>query len=167
MDQLKSKLEAATERAHSLKTKKAQTKAWNVVREIRHEILMLLYAARDTYAPYSMQGTVRWFHAGDDHVCIRLSDNSSTYANPMSDAVSKSWYGHTCCVEYTAGQAVVVEFEVDVDSDRLCLVRIPKRIYGGTLNEAQFAELDKRTDLAFFKHSSGGMTGLFASKAGA
>ncbi len=166
MKVLKESLAAAESKARSLKTKKAQTKAWNVVRELRHEILMLLYGQRDAFQTHSVKATVRWFHAGDDHVCIS-TPYGTLYASPTSDAISKSWYGHTCCVEYTEGQELIVEIDVDVDSDRLCLEVIPKRIYGGKLNESQYAELCKRTDLAFFKYPNGGMTGLFASKAGA
>jgi hypothetical protein len=123
---------------------------------------MLLYAQRDAYATHSVKATVRWFHAGDDHVCI-ATPYGTLYANPTSDVVSKSWYGHTCCVEYVEGQELVIEIEVDVDSARLCLELIPRRIYGGTLNETQYTELCKRDDLAFFKYpGSDGVTGLFA-----
>lgn len=161
MTNLKEKLSIAREKAKLFKTKKAQTKAWAVVREIEHEILTILYAQRDAFAVHSVKATVCWFHAGDDHIALN-TPYGSLYGSPTSDIVSKSWYGSTCCVEYTKGQNVVVEIDVDVDSERLCLMVIPKRIYGGTLNEVQYAELCKRTNLAFFKYPTGGMTGLFA-----
>lgn len=160
--ELKTQIQAAQDRARSLKTKAAQAKAYAKVRELRSQALDLLYGQRDAFARMSVKGTVLWFHAGDDYVRIE-TPYGSLLANPTSDEVSKSWYGHTCCVEYTAGQTVILELEVDVDSDRLCLKLIPKRILGGTLNEEQYAELCKRDDLAFFKYpGSTGVTGLFA-----
>ena len=92
-----------------------------------------------------------------------MADGSRTHASPTSDVVSKSWYGFTCCVNYVKGQEVIVEFEVDVDSDRLVLIAVPRRVFGGTLDEAKYAELCKRDNLAFFKYpGSNGVTGLFA-----
>lgn len=164
LSELKELIKATRDRAHGLKTKKAKEKAWAVARELEREALTLLYAARDEYAIHSVRGTIRWFHAGDDDVAVN-TPYGTLYASPTSDVVSKSWYGHTCCVEYTEGQDVILEVDVDVDSDRLCLITIPKRVYGGRLNETQYAELCKRDDLAFFKYpNSAGVTGLFSTK---
>jgi len=169
MEQLRTSLKEAKTRAYGLKTKKAQAKAWARVREIEREILTHLYAQRDAYAVHSVKGTVLVdnSHCMSEHLIVK-TPYGILHPSPTSDVLSKSWYAHTCCVEYTKGQEVVLELHVDVDSARLCLELIPKRIVGGTLNETKYAELDKRTDLAFFKHSGAdGVTGLFSTKAGA
>lgn len=166
MTQLKEQIKAARSRAYSLKTKKAQTKAWAAVRELEREALTLLYAARDRYATQSIKGTVVRFTDSDDHVCVTTA-LGTMWISPTSDAVSKSWYGQTCCVQYSNGQEIIIEIETDVNSDRLFLELIPRRVFGGTLNEAKYTELCKRTNLAFFKYPNGHMSGLFASKAGA
>lgn len=164
MEALRLEIKAARTRAYGLKTKKAQVKAWARVRELERELLTHLYAARDTFHTHSVRGTVLSAHAGDDYMIVR-TPYGALHPCPTSDVLSKSWYAHTCCVEYTVGQEVILEIEVDVNSEYLTLELIPKRIYGGTLNAAQYAELDKRTDLAFFKHSnSDGVTGLFSTK---
>jgi hypothetical protein len=165
LNTLKLEIETAKARARSLKTRRARDKAWNVVRDLRGKALELLYAARDQYATHSVKGVVRWFHEGDDCVSIRTAEYGTLWANPTSDAVSKSWYAGTCCVQYAKDQAVVLEIEIDIDSDRLCLQVIPRRVHGGTLDEARYAELCKRDDLAFFKYpGSNGVTGLFSNK---
>lgn len=161
--ELKQAIRAESIRARGLKTKKAQQRAWDKVRSLEREVLGMLYEARSKYAPYSIKATVQYFHDGDDHILTRTADGESCWISPTSDEVSKSWYGSTCCVSYSKGQDVVIEIEVDVDSDRLCLIHVPRRVRGGTLNEAKYAELCKRTDLAFFKYPSG-MSGLFSSK---
>lgn len=166
MEALKLKLEAAETRARSLKTKTAREKAWNVVREISREILDILYAERDAFCTHSVRGEVIVdnSHCMSDYIMVR-TPYGILHASPTSDVLSKSWYAHTCCVEYIKGQQVTLEIEVDVQHDKLRLAVYPKRIHGGTLNTAKYAELDKRTDLAFFKHSnSDGVTGLFSTK---
>jgi hypothetical protein len=167
LNTLKEQIAAVRTKARSLKTKAAQQKQYTKARELEHQALMLLFAARDSYAVHSVKGTVRWSHAGQDNFAVS-TPYGTLHPSPTSDVLSKSWYGQTCCVEYTEGQQVILEIKVDVDMERLCLEVIPSRVIGGTLNATQYAELDKRTDLAFFKHSnSTGVTGLFASKAGA
>lgn len=163
IESLKEELSTLAKRARSLKTKKAQSKAWDAVRAVDREIFLMLCEQRNKYATYSLRGTVERFTDGDRDVFVRMSDGSTSWISPTSDAVSKSWYEHTCCVSYIDGQQVVVEFEIDVDGDRHCLTRTPRRVHGGTLNEQKYAELCKRTDLAFFKYPTG-TSGLFSSK---
>jgi len=161
---LRTQLEAAQKRAYSLKTKKAQTKAFLVVRELRDQILNGLYEQSNKYAKHSVKATVRVAYSGDDSLFD--TEYGSFWISPANDELTKSWYEHTSCIEYTEGQSVVIEFDVEVDSDRLCIYRIPKRVYGGRVNEAQYAELCKRDDLAFFKYpNSTGVTGLFKQTA--
>lgn len=162
MNELLKQIQSAKDRARAFKSKSAQTKAWNKVYAFEHEAFDLLYAACDKYALYSIRGTVQHFHDGEQNVFVKLDDGTTIWICPTNDVVSKSWYANTCCVSYKSGQNIIVEFEVNVDNDRLCLYQIPKRVYGGTLNEIKFRELDRRTDLAFFKHSTGGQSELFA-----
>jgi hypothetical protein len=166
MKALKEQISAAKTKARTLKTRKAQDKAWKTVQELEHQALTILYAQRDAFRTHSVKAKVRWFHACDDYVSL-FTPYGTQYGSPTSDVVSKSWYGSACCVEYTEGQEVIVELEVEVDSERLCLQVIPKRIYGGKLNEVQYAELCKNPNLAFFKYpGTDEVTGLFATGAG-
>ncbi len=162
LTELKTLIKTESTRAYNLKTKKARSKAWDKVRDLERQALNILYAQRDIYSTQSMKCTVRHFTDGDEHFLVE-SPYGSLWLSPTSDAVSKSWYSHTCCVQYTKGQTIIVEFEIDV-SDRLSLEIIPKRIHGGTLNETKYAELCQRGNLAFFKYPDGHMSGLFASK---
>jgi hypothetical protein len=60
----------------------------------------------------------------------------------------------------------VIEIDTEVNHDNLFLQVIPKKMHGGRVNEARYAELCKRDNLAFFKYpKSDGVTGLFATKA--
>lgn len=165
--QLKEALEVAKSKARSLKTKKAQAKAWAKVREIEHEILFGeggLYEQAKPYAVHSVKGTVRRFYAGCEDVLVDTTEYGSMWVSICSDVLTKSWYPHTSCIEFTEGQEVVLEITIEVNSDRLCLNAVPGHISGGKVNEEQYAELCKNTNLAFFKYpNSNGVTGLFAS----
>jgi hypothetical protein len=163
MDSLREQIKAARQRAYSLKTKKAQRKAWDKVHELERELFRLLCEQRDRYARFSVKGTV----ISDNSHC--MSDtfgvdtpNGIFWVSPTCDELSKSWYSSTCCVEYSKGQEVIIEMEVDVNHDRLTLHAYPKRVYGGILNETKYAELCKKGNLAFFKYPDGHMSGLFA-----
>lgn len=164
MNELRQKIKELRQKAYSMKTKKAQSKYFDKMKEVEHELFLKLCDQRDKFGTHSVKATVGYFRDGEDDVMLN-TPYGILYGSPTSDAVSKSWYGHTCCVEYSKGQEVIVEIDVDVDMDRLVLNVIPKRIYGGTLNQAKYDELCKRDNLAFFKYpNSEGVTGLFSSK---
>ncbi len=160
----KLELEQLRTKAYSLKTKKAQDKAWFKVRELDREIWSHLIDERNNYyAQHSIKGTVTRFYDGCEDVLV------DTCYGPLwipitADILTKSWYPGTCCVEYVAGQSIVIEIDVEVDSDRLCLYVVPKRVYGGTINASKYETLCGQNNLAFFKYKNGHMSGLFASK---
>ena len=161
LDEIKELIEVETRRADKLKTKKAKIKAWDKVRGLEREACTILYGAVKKYAPQSMKAVVKHFRPGDDHFLVE-TPYGSMWVSPTGDVLSKSWYPHTCCIEYTVGQEIVLEFHTEVNLDKLFLEIIPGKMYGGRVNETQYTELDKRDDLAFFKHSnSDGVTGLF------
>jgi hypothetical protein len=166
MKQLKEQLKAAKDRAYSLKTKKAQRKAWDRVRDIEREILFGsggLFEQANVYATHSVKGVVKRFYAGCSDVLIETKEYGNLWVNIANDVEAKSWYDHTCCIEYTEGQTVIVECTIEVDSDRLCLYVQAGHVTGGRVNETQYAELCKRDDLAFFKYPNlNGVTGLFS-----
>lgn len=161
--ELKALIKSESTRAYNLKTKKAREKAWDKVRSLERQALDILYAQRAKYSTQSMKCTVSHFTEGSDNFLVE-SPYGSLWLSPTSDAVSKSWYGHTCCVQYTKGQTIVVEFEIDVSTDGLFLEILPKRIHGGTLNASKYVELCQRGNLAFFKSPNGHMSGLFATE---
>lgn len=165
MDELREQISLAEQRARSLKTKKAQQRAWDKVRELKRELFKHLTERRDKYATFSVKGTV----IADNSHCMAEhfgvdTPNGIFWISPTCDVLSKSWYASTCCIEYVKGQEVIIEMDVDINwqstADRLCAY--PKRVYGGLLNEEKYAELCKRGNLAFFKYLDGHMSGLFA-----
>jgi hypothetical protein len=164
MQDLRDQLNAAEQRARSLKTKKAQIKAWDKVREIRREILTKhLYPELAKYRTHSVKGIVKRFHPGDDHYLVETKEYGTMWLSPCADVLTKSWYDHTCCIEYVEGQIIVIECELEINHDKLQIFVQPGHVTGGFVNEVQYAELCKQDDLAFFKYpNSNGVTGLFA-----
>lgn len=160
---LKMQIEAERSRGYKLKTKKAKEKSWAKVRELKREALNILFEDVKQYEKHSIKGIVKRFHARDDHFLVETS-YGSMWLSPTGDENSKSWYASTCCIEYVEGQEIIIEIDTEVNTEKLFLQLIPKRTYGGKVNEEQYAELCKRGNLAFFKYPDGHMSGLFASK---
>lgn len=161
---LKIQIKEAEARAYKLKTKKAQTKAWNKIKELSRELWLLLCEERNKYAEHSVKGTVIVdnSHCMSEYIMVKTAEYGILHVSPSNDILSKSWYPSMCCVEYAEGQQVIVECDIDFDrngADRLCVY--PKRVHGGVLNESKYAELCQRDDLAFFKYPDGRMSGLF------
>lgn len=162
LEELKEQIKSETRRAYGLKTKKAQAKAWSRVRNLRLEAFALLRDECSRYGAHSIRATVRRFTPRDDNYMVD-TPYGTMWLDPSSDVLSKSWYAGTCCIEYDKGQQITLEVTFEVDHQALCIYVVPGHVTGGRVNQEQYAELDKRTDLAFFKHSTGGMTGLFSS----
>lgn len=163
VSELKVLIEAERSRAYKLKTKTAKNKAYDKIKLLRREALDLLYPIAAKNGPQSMRATVISFCAGNDHFLVDTA-YGKMWVTPTADVLTKSWYPQTCCIEYAEGQQIVLEFTIEVNHDKLFLEIIPGKMYGGYVNETQYAELDKRDNLAFFKHSnSTGVTGLFAT----
>lgn len=156
---LREEIKLAETKARNLKTKKAQSKAWDKVRELEHKLFIELCDLRDTYSTFSFKATVISDnkHSMADDIMVK-SPFGTLHLSPTNDVESKSWYPQTCCVEYTNNQTVIVEVTVDVVDLKLQL--FPKQLIGGTLNTSKYEELCKKDDLAFFKYPTG-MTGLF------
>ena len=163
LTEIKAQIEIETKKTYKFKTKKARQKGWDRVKALRREALdNILYPAVKLHGPSSIKAIVRTFHSGDDHFLVE-TPYGNMWVSPVADVLTKSWYPHTCCIEYSVGQEIIIEIKTEVNHDELFLEIIPGKMYGGRVNETQYAELDKRTDLAFFKHSdSDGVTGLFA-----
>jgi hypothetical protein len=163
LQELKHLIEIERSRAYKLKTKKAQEKAWTKIRDLEREALDILFVKVKRYQKHSIKGIVKHFRAKDEHFLVETIFGSM-WLTPTADESSKSWYPSTCCIEYTEGQEIIIEIDTEVNMDKLFLELIPKRTYGGKVNEEQYAELCKRGNLAFFKYPDGHMSGLFASK---
>jgi hypothetical protein len=123
----------------------------------------MLYSKANKYAKFSIKGTVL---VDNQHVMASDIMVETIYGtlnvSPCNDVLSKSWYNETCCVEYTKGHEIVIQCDIQVDTDYLNLIIVPKKVQGGTLNVKQYEELCKKPNLAFFKYSNGHMSGLFA-----
>lgn len=163
---LREQIADAIAKARRFKTKTARLKAWAKVNELRSQLFLQLCDARDKVARHSIKGIVLAATPGDEHFLVRTTEYGNMWISTASDEISKSWYPHTCCVEYSKGQTVIIECESDVSmrGDDAFLEIVPKRIHGGTLNQTQYEELCKRGNLAFFKYPDGSMSGLFATK---
>jgi hypothetical protein len=160
LQDLKLDIEEQSTRFYNLKTKKGKEKARDAIRDLEMEALTILDEQCSKYATFSIKGTVVHFTAGDEYVCVKTKEFGTIWIDPTSDELSKSWYASTCCVEYIEGREIIIEIDTEVNMDTLCLNIIPKRTYGGTINENQYLELCKEKNLAFFKYPAG-MSGLF------
>lgn len=167
LNQLKEEIKALKSKGYRLKTTRARRKAFEAARELEREALNILYTAAENVGPQSMRATVKHTNHGDEHFLVD-TPYGSMWLSPTADVLSKSWYNHTCCIEYTKGQTITFEFRTEVNHDGLFLEIVLGKVTGGRINEEQYATLCKRDDLAFFKYpNSNGVTGLFASYKGA
>ena len=161
LNEIRAQIETETSRAYHLKTKPAKLKAYDKIRALRAEALEILYHQAAKFGPQAMRCVVKTFNKYDERFLVD-TPHGLMWLSPTSDVVSKSWYEHTCCVKYTIGQEIILDFTTEVNDDKLRLEIITGQITGGVIDEAQFAEMDKRDDLAFFKHTgSDGVCGLF------
>jgi hypothetical protein len=161
--ELREKLKLAKIKALKLKTKRAQNKAWELVRELRRELFLKVSADCSMYQTSAIKGTVLHFSPYSEHFLVSTVFGNM-WLSPTADVLTKSWYSHTCCVEYTVGQKIVIEIEHEVKGDDSFICVVPTTIHGGTVNESQYSELCQRDDLAFFKYPDGHMTGLFKQR---
>ncbi|GAC1501890.1 MAG: hypothetical protein NVS1B10_06360 [Candidatus Saccharimonadales bacterium] len=152
--ELKGQAQQLRAKARSFKTKKAQQKAYKAARELEDQVWIRLCDERDKYGKFSFRATVIHFRPKEDRYLVD-TPYGSMWLSPTSDVLSKSWYAHTCCIEYTVGQTITVEAIVDVNSDRLTLEVVPGKVTGGTINETQYSELCQHDNLAFFKYPTG------------
>ncbi len=159
IQELKDQAEQLRTKARGLKTKKAKSKAYDSAGELESQAWFKLCDERAKYGEFSFKAVISHSRSGDEHF-LAETPYGSMWLSPTSDILSKSWYAHTCCIEYTKGQTIVVNAKIEVNNDRLSLEVIPGEISGGSVNETQYSELCKRDNLAFFKYPTG-MTGLF------
>lgn len=143
---------------YNLKTKKAIEKAKDTLNKLQSQALDMLYDAASAYHEFSIKGTV--LYSGSDKVYLDTVYGRLN-VSLTCDVNSKSWYPQTCCVSYENGQSVIIECQVEINTDCFELVVVPKRVYGGTVDENHYQELCKQDNLAFFKYPNGTMSGLF------
>lgn len=154
--ELQQKRKELEQKAYSLKTKKAKQKVYAEIHKIVGAILDLLNEEKKQLEGKTFKGVV--VSPGDmREFLIRSEELGLVWANPCNAINSKSYYDHTCCVEFTEGSEVTFELYIEVNSDGLNLM--PTKITGGTLNESLYQELCKKK-LAFFKYPKG-LSGLF------
>lgn len=164
---IRAQYEAALKHAHSLKTNKARVKAFSKAREIKWRIVGMLRAElAEENNPETIVATVLHARPTDEHLLVDTKFGKM-WVSPTGDELAKSWYAHTCCIEYTKGQTIEIDVTFEVNTERLFIQVVPGKMRGGTVNETQYAELCKRDNLAFFKYpNSTGVTGLFAQPKG-
>ncbi len=160
IQELKAQAESYRMKARGLKTKAAQKKAYDKARELESQVFIELCNQRDQYGKFSFKAIVKHFNPGNEQYMVD-TPYGSMWLSPTQDVLSKSWYSGTCCIEYVEGQTIVVDAEIDINHDRLYLYIVPGKVVGGSVNQAQYAELCKQTNLAFFKYPTG-MSGFFA-----
>jgi len=171
LQDIKDRIKLLRKEAYSLKTKAAKQKRWNAVRELERLALDILYSEAAKYGPQSIKVTVKRDYKAGEYADYFFVDScfGVMRLSATGDVESKSWYAHTCCMDYDKGMELVLEIDTEVNHDTLSLNIIPKKHRGGRVNGAMYAELCQRDDLAFFKYpNSSGVTGLFKTeKAGA
>lgn len=163
---IKNQIKQLENEIRSLKTKSAQAKRRDKIRELKNKAIDQLHEQAKSYATHTIKGVVSYVDSYVDSYQTFLTAKTSYYdltLYPCNDELSKSWYVETCCVEYSKGQSITIEVDVEVDYDNLNLTLRPKTIRGGKLNEAKYAQLCDQSNLAFFKYPTG-MSGLFSSK---
>src|SRR5271166_2248711 len=85
--------------ARSLKTTKAQRKAYDKAREFEREAFFKLCDERDLYGEFSFKAVVKSFRPGSENYLVE-TPYGSMWLSPTADVLSKSWHSHTCCIEY-------------------------------------------------------------------
>lgn len=161
VSELRDEAKALRTKGYSFKTKKARMRAFEQASEIEREAWTLLHDQLRTFGPHSVKATVKHFRPRDEHFLVE-TPYGSMWCSPTGDELTKSWYPHTCCIEYTEGQEIILEINPEVNHDGLFISLVPGRMYGGRVNETQYAELCQQNNLAFFKYPNGSMSGLFA-----
>lgn len=157
-ESLKIKRQELVDRARSLKTKKAQSRAWRLVSDIEREMHDLVQSHAELVDGTTITGEVR---TSGYEVMVRTAiGNIMVYG--CNDVLSKSWYSETCCVSYERGQQIEGEVFVTEVSWRGYSIGL-KNVKGGSFDDARYLELSQNPNLAFFKYPTG-MSGLFSTK---
>ena len=146
-------------RAHSLKTKPAQRKAWSKVREIEDQLEEL---CRESMAQHEgRRFTGRVMYSGTE--VLVETQFGTMQANACNDVQSKSWYASTCCVSFERDQTI--EFTLKhVEYSWRGFSAMLADIVGGKFDAEEYSRLSSKPGLAFFKYPTG-MSGLFAQGA--
>lgn len=145
---------------YSLKTKKAIEKCRDKMADIRHAAWLQVVEQCKQYARCTVKCSVRYF--SPDGELILDTPYGVVFTSACNDALSKSWYGTTCCVEYVVDQ--VVYLELDFEAGDFSIEVVAGRVTGGVLNKEKYHELcNDGNKYAFFKYpDAAGVTGLFA-----
>ena len=151
MQKFRDDIKALQTEALNSKTKEAAQKCYDKIRTLKSEAWEILDEQASKYGVQVVKGTVRTFMASNDYFLVDTLFGTM-WVSPTCDELSKSWYPHTCCVEYSVGQTIYIEVAAEVNLGDLSLSLRPVRMAGGTINEAQYKELCQRDDLAFFKY---------------
>lgn len=162
---LRTEIEALEKRARSLKTKKAQIKAWDAVHRVRHQLCGEYHELAEIFEGKETTCTILWFRPddGDGMAKVDLGDQSKTiYFHACNDVKAKSWYAESSCITYESGQVVKAILKVRASSDGLDFSI--GQIRGGKVDEVKYKELCKNKNRPFFKYPKAkGVTGLFAA----
>ena len=161
---IKEQIKSLELEAYKLKTKQAKLKRYESIKALRNQAIHLLHDEVKAFATHTVKGMVESVGYSQDYLYA-----STPYGKIMlyqcNDELSKSWYVETCCIEYSKGQEITIEIDIEVNYESLSLNLITKTIRGGQLNESKYSSLCENSNLAFFQYPSG-MSGLF-SKVGA
>jgi hypothetical protein len=162
IQELKMKRDELEKRARSLKTKSAQLKAWDKVREVNRELYNAFSDMAEKYQGKEVVAEVVHSRDSSDSLAHIIGLGVDVWFSPTSDVKSKSWYNETSCITYEKGQKIKAKLRVDVSSEGLTFILTQVR--GGKVDQVRYRELSKNKNLAFFKYPKAkGVTGLFAA----
>jgi hypothetical protein len=161
--ELREEVKALEKKWATLKTKKAKEKCSDKIWKLNRECLSLMYNRASELDGQKIELEVLYSTDGQGLAKV-LTDGplkgESIRFNACNDVLSRSWYEETCCISYEARQKIEADLITKPHSDGIELGI--KNIKGGILDQEKFNRLDKRDDLAFFKHSgTNHVTGLF------
>jgi hypothetical protein len=159
---LRNELTTLEKRAYSLKTKKARITAFEKVREVRRSLHNEYAELAEQYDGKEVIATVNWSRPdGDGYVTVEGIDRSIPFYS-CNDVKAKSWYSEFACITYEKGQKIKAVLKTSVSSDGITFSL--SKIRGGKIDHAEYKELCKNKNRAFFKYPKAkGVTGLFAA----
>ena len=161
ISELKEDYTELKKKLYSLKTKKAIEKCRAEMDDIRHGAWLQVVEQCKNYTNCMVKCSVRYFGKRDGELILD-TPYGKVFTNACNDVLSKSWYGHTCCVEYAVDQ--VVYMELDFKAGDFNIEVVAGKVTGGILNTAKYNELcNDGNKYAFFKYpDADGVTGLLA-----
>jgi hypothetical protein len=169
---LRDNIEEINKKAMSLKTKKAQLKAYDKIHTLERDLFILLRDIADS-KNNKMNGrkikaiVKRDSKSSEDDVFVFIPELSqSLFIGKNIDIASKSWHANLSCMEYKENQEIELEITYEVTRDfkqnQIVTYDVTK-IHGGSIDMVEYSRLcNDSQKYSFFKYpGQNGVSGLF------